>query len=112
MVENLLGTLEIDLLGLVWSKRDIFGGFLASLGWLKVALGHFIEIFIFLFFVFDFEVDFFFLLVIYFDSCYVLKVSPWYAKFFYMGVWVDDIFFSILVKLILNWCLNFFTFLK
>lgn len=54
---------------------------------------------------------FFFFLEIYFDSCFVLKASPWYAKFFYMGVWLMIFLFSILLKLILNRCLNFVTFL-
>ena len=105
---------------MVWSKRDIFGGFLASLGWLKVALGHFLDIFIFLLFVFDLGVEvfilFYFILFYFceldFDSCFVLKVSPWYAKIF---IWVYGLMiflFSILVKLMLNRCLNFVTFLK
>ena len=96
------------MLCLVWSKRDIFGGFLASLGGLKVALGHFLDIFIFLLFVFNLGVEVFFFWELYFDSCFVLKVSPWYAKFF---IWVYGLmiffFFSILVKY-----LNFVTFLN
>ena len=56
------------------------------MGWSKVALGHFLEILIFLLFVFDFGMEVFLFF-------FFLKVSPWYAKFFYMGVWVDDFSF-------------------
>ena len=67
--------LNIDLLGLVWSKREIFEGFLASLSLLKVALASLLENFVLSVFCFCLF-DFFFYLEIYSDCCFVLKMSP------------------------------------
>ena len=55
--------LNIDLLGLVWRKREIFEGFLASLSWPKDALGGLLENFVlslFCFCSFEFVVVVFF----------------------------------------------------
>ena len=64
--------LNIDLLGLVWSKREFFEGFLASLSLLKVALAGLLENFVLLVFCFCSFEFFFFFFTLKFTSIVVL----------------------------------------
>ena len=79
VVESSLVILNIDLLGLVWRKGEIFEGFLASLSWPKDALGGLLENFVLSVFCFcSFDFFFFFYLEIYSDCCFVLKFNLFY----------------------------------
>ena len=71
VVESSLVILNIDLLGLVWRKREIFEGFLASLSWPKDALGGLLENFVLSVFCFC-SFDFFFFFTLKFTPIVVL----------------------------------------
>ena len=80
VVESSLVILNIDLLGLVWRKREIFEGFLASLSWPKDALGGLLEnfvlsVFCFCSFDFFFTLKFTLIVVLFWNSIFSILFS-------------------------------------